>query len=79
MKESIETSRHHDIARFRPSPGKEAEELHEKYPPMVPVVRTHPETNELIYVNAAFTDHIVDMEAEEALNYLTGFIKLHGT
>ena len=59
----------HDIARvFARRLGKKAEELHDKYPPMVhPVVRTHPETKErLIYVNGAFTDHIVDMDPEES-------------
>ena len=40
-----------------------------------PVVRTHPETNErLIYVNAAFTDHIVDMEPEESAACWISFI-----
>lgn len=59
----------HDIARvFARRLGKKAQELHDKYPPMVhPVVRTHPETKErLIYVNGAFTDHIVDMDPEES-------------
>ena len=59
----------HDIARvFARRLGKKAEELHDKFPPMVhPVVRTHPETKErLIYVNGAFTDHIVDMDPEES-------------
>ena len=70
MKEKIENlSASHDIARvFARRLGKKAEELHDKYPPMVhPVVRTHPETKErLIYVNGAFTDHIVDMDPEES-------------
>ena len=70
LKEKIEPlSASHDIARvFARRLGKKAEELHDKYPPMVhPVVRTHPETKErLIYVNGAFTDHIVDMEPEES-------------
>jgi taurine dioxygenase len=70
IKEKIEPLRaSHDIARvFARRLGKKAEELHDKYPPMVhPVVRTHPETKErLIYVNGAFTDHIVDMEPEES-------------
>ena len=46
MKEKIENlSASHDIARvFARRLGKQAEELHEKYPPMVhPVVRTHPD------------------------------------
>ena len=79
MKEKIENlSASHDIARvFARRLGKKAEELHEKYPPMVhPVVRTHPETNErLIYVNAAFTDHIVDMEPEESAALLDKLYK----
>ncbi|MGB0478183.1 MAG: TauD/TfdA dioxygenase family protein, partial [Parvibaculales bacterium] len=79
MKEKIENlSASHDIARvFARRLGKQAEELHEKYPPMVhPVVRTHPETNErLIYVNAAFTDHIVDMEPEESADLLDKLYK----
>ena len=78
-KEKIENlSASHDIARvFARRLGKRAEELHEKYPPMVhPVVRTHPETNErLIYVNAAFTDHIVDMEPEESAALLDKLYK----
>jgi taurine dioxygenase len=79
MKEKIENlSASHDIARvFARRLGKKAEELHDKYPPMVhPVVRTHPETKErLIYVNGAFTDHIVDMEPEESADLLDKLYK----
>ena len=59
----------HDIARvFAKRLNKSAEELHDKYPPMIhPVVRTHPETNQrVLYVNGAFTSHIVDMEPKES-------------
>lgn len=79
LKAKIETlSASHDIARvFARRLGKKPEELHDKYPPMVhPVVRTHPETKErLIYVNGAFTDHIVDMDPEESRELLDTLYK----
>jgi taurine dioxygenase len=79
MKEKIEPlSASHDIARvFAKRLGKAPEDLHDKFPPMVhPVVRTHPETNErLIYVNGAFTDHIVDMAPEESRQLLDTLYK----
>ena len=79
MKEKIEKlEASHDIARvFARRLGKKAEELHDKYPPMVhPVVRTHPETKErLIYVNGAFTDHIVGMAPEESAALLDTLYK----
>ena len=79
MKEKIEPlSASHDIARvFARRLGKKAEELHDKYPPMVhPVVRTHPETKErVIYVNGAFTDHIVDMDPQESRDLLDTLYK----
>lgn len=59
----------HDIARvFAKRLGKTPEELHALYPPMEhPVIRTHPETKESgLYVNAAFTSHIKDMDKEES-------------
>ena len=66
----------HDIARvFAERLGIDAASLHKKYPPSEhPVIRTHPETGQrLIYVNIAFTDHVVGMDRQESdslLNFL---------
>jgi taurine dioxygenase len=75
VKQEIEGRRAvHDFTRTF-GRGLTPEQLAEKrreYPPVAhPIVRTHPETGEkVIYVNVAFTSHVVDMAPDESARLL---------
>ncbi|TNE59565.1 MAG: taurine dioxygenase [Alphaproteobacteria bacterium] len=68
----------HDFAHFRKQMKKrgltpqQIEEMNEKYPMVEhPVIRTHPETGrKSIYVNAAFTQYIKDVDEFESAELL---------
>jgi taurine dioxygenase len=68
----------HDFGHFRAGMRKagkseaEIEAFNKKYPPVEhPIVRTHPETRrKCLYVNAAFTQHIVGMEPDDSKTLL---------
>ncbi|TNE41251.1 MAG: taurine dioxygenase [Alphaproteobacteria bacterium] len=68
----------HDFAHFRKQMKKrgltpqQIEEMNEKYPMVEhPVIRAHPETGrKSIYVNAAFTQYIKDMDEYESAELL---------
>jgi len=70
------TAVHDFLHAFGPIiPAEQHEETRKKHPPQEhPVIRTHPETGRrLIYVNAAFTDHVTGMaraESDALLNFL---------
>lgn len=77
----------HDFAHFRKmmkargASPEDIEKMNEKYPMVEhPVIRTHPDTGrKSIYVNAAFTQYIKDMDKDESDELLEQLYATAGT